>query len=193
MSIHLIETVQQNLGYSPLKKIDPNTQEVVTEKTSTVAHRFGQAAIPSILTAFYKYIQLDEGAESFLTDKYKNQWVNEIFGENNEAAIASIIAYKQDLNEDAVLKLNDIADEVVSVVLQQLAPVADFKSLRMFFRDQRNNILLYLPAELNMGELLNDETLDDKTNKMEGPISSLVRSIGSAFSTPVTQEEDLKK
>ena len=42
---------------------------------------------------------------------------------------------------------------------------------------------------LHMGELLHDNTLDDNTNKMEGPVSSLLKSIGSAFSTPVTGED----
>lgn len=51
------------------------------------------------------------------------------------------------------------------------------------------DILLYLLPILQMGVLLHDNTLDDKTNKMEGPISSLINSIGNAFSTPVTEEE----
>jgi hypothetical protein len=61
--------------------------------------------------------------------------------------------------------------------------------VKLFFSNQRNNILLYLPAELKMGELLHNDTLDDNTNKMEGPVSSLMQSIGSAFSNPVTGEE----
>ena len=46
-----------------------------------------------------------------------------------------------------------------------------------------------MPAALNMGELLHDNTLDDNTNKMEGPVSSLIQRIGSAFSTPVIGDE----
>ncbi len=190
MSIHLTEAVQQNLGYAPLKKIDPNTQVVIIEKGSPDEHSFGQAAIPSILTAFYKYIQLDEGATSFLQNKYTNEWVNQIFGEQSQTAVASIAAYTRDLNDDPFILMNRIADEVVAVVKQHLPPEADFKDVRMFFSNERNNILLYLPAELNMGGILDDETLDDRTNKMEGPISSLVQSIGAAFSTPDTQEKN---
>jgi len=40
-----------------------------------------------------------------------------------------------------------------------------------------------------MGVLLHDNTLDDNTNKMEGPVSSLINTIGNAFSKPVTEEE----
>jgi hypothetical protein len=37
--------------------------------------------------------------------------------------------------------------------------------------------------------MLHDNTLDDNTHKMEGPVSSLMQSIGTAFSTPFTAEE----
>jgi hypothetical protein len=48
---------------------------------------------------------------------------------------------------------------------------------------------MYLPAALQIGVLLNDDTLDDATNKMEGPISSLMQKIGAAFSNPATAED----
>jgi hypothetical protein len=75
------------------------------------------------------------------------------------------------------------------VAKENLAADAGIKEVKLFFSDQRNNILLYLPAELRMGELLHDNTLDDNTNKMEGPISSLMQSIGTAFSNPITGDE----
>jgi hypothetical protein len=85
--------------------------------------------------------------------------------------------------------MNAIANEAVKVVKENLPAEAGIKEVKVFFNDQRNHILLYLPAALNMGELLHDNTLDDNTNKMEGPISSLIKNIGSAFSNPVTAEE----
>ena len=47
---------------------------------------------------------------------------------------------------------------------------------------QRNNILPYLPAALQTGKLLNENTLDDRTNKMKGPVSNFVHSIESMLS-----------
>lgn len=188
MSIHLTETVQQNLGYAPLKKIDPNTQEVTVKNDSPDEHSFAQAAIPAILTAFYKYIQADEGASSFLQNRYSNEWVNHIFGDQSGAAVASISAYTHDVNADPVIMMNRIADEVVAVTKQHLPADAAVKDVKLFFSNERSNILLYLPAELNMGGLLDDEMLDDQTNKMEGPVSSLLQSIGTVFSKPATAE-----
>ena len=190
MPIHLAETVQQSLGYVPLKKIDPNTQEVTVKDGVPDKHSFAQAAIPSILTAFYKYIQTDEGAASFLQNKYHNEWVDHIFGDQSQEAIASIATYTNELKGDPVLLMNLIAEEVVTEVKKYLQEEADFKDLRLFFSNEKNNILLYLPAELNMGGLLDDETLDDQTNKMEGPISSLIQNIGTVFSTPDTAKKN---
>ena len=190
MPIHLAETVQQSLGYAPLKKIDPNTQEVTVKDGVPDKNSFAQAAIPSILTAFYKYIQTDEGAASFLQNKYPNEWVDHIFGDQSQEAITSIATYTNELKGDPVLLMNQIAEEVVTEVKKYLQEEADFKDLRLFFSNEKNNILLYLPAELNMGGLLDDETLDDQTNKMEGPISSLIQNIGTVFSTPDTAKNN---
>jgi hypothetical protein len=88
--------------------------------------------------------------------------------------------------------MNVIATETIAAMKEQLDANADIKAVKTFFLNQRNNILPYLPTELNLGELLEDNTIDDNTNKMEGPISSLMNSIGSAFSNPVT-EEDVKR
>ena len=35
---------------------------------------------------------------------------------------------------------------------------------------------------MNLGDVLNDETLDDKTNKMEGPISNMMHKIENNMS-----------
>ena len=189
MSVNLIKIIQENLGFSPLHKIDPATGQPVTDKDEVVAYKFSQAAIPAVLTGMYRYVQTDEGAADFLNIKNSNDWIGKIFDDNRKEAVQTISAYALQSNEDPVAKMNAIANETVKVVKENLAADAGIIEVKNFFNDQRNNILLYLPAELKMGELLHDNTLDDNTNKMEGPISSLMQSIGSAFSKPVTGDE----
>jgi len=87
------------------------------------------------------------------------------------------------------LKLNEIAEEAVKTTKENLPANAGIKEVKFFYSEQINTILLYLPAELQMGSLLNDDTLDDNTHKMEGPVSGLIRSIGAVFSSPVTEAE----
>lgn len=189
MSVNLIKTIQENLGYPPLHKIDPATEQPVTDKDEVVTNKFSQAAIPAVLTGLYRYVQTDEGAAEFLNIKTSDNWIAKIFDDNRKEAVQTISAYAQQSNEDPVAKMNGIANEAVKVTKENLSADAGIKEVKDFFSDQRNNILLYLPAELKMGEILHDNTLDDNTNKMEGPISSLMQSIGAAFSKPVTGDE----
>ena len=191
MSINLLETVQQNLGYPPLQKIDPNTQQVPAGEAKAAEDKFSQAAIPAVLTGLFNYVQSDEGATEFLKGDNTTNWLAKIFDDKRKEAIQAISDYAKQSNADPVAKMNEIANEVIQVVKQNLPVPADIKAVKLFFSNQKNNILLYLPATLNMGELLHDNSLDDNTNKMEGPISSLMQSIGSAFSKPVT-DDDIK-
>lgn len=193
MSVNLIKTIQENLGFPPLEKADPNTQQPVAGKDGIVTINFSQAAIPAVCTALYRFVQTDEGASDVLNIKNSDNWVAKIFDDNRKEAIQKIAAYAQHSNEDAVAKMNDIANEAVKIAKEHLPDNAGVKEVKDFFSSQVKDILLYLPAELKMGELLHDNTLDDNTNKMEGPISSLMQSIGSAFSKPVTGEEIKEK
>jgi hypothetical protein len=192
MSINLLETIQQNLGYPALQKIDPNTQQVVADDKTPDEDKFSQAAIPAVLTGLYKSVQSDEGATAFLRGDNSTNWVSKIFDDNKKEAVQTISSYAKQSNEDPIAKMNAIANEAVKVVKENLPAEATAKEVKTFFGNQKNTILLYLPAALNMGELLHDTTLDDKTNKMEGPISSLVQNIGNAFSSPIADEETKK-
>jgi hypothetical protein len=189
MSINLLETVQQNLGYPALQKIDPNTELVEENDKTPDEDTFSQAAIPAVLTGFYKYVQTDEGAAEFLRGNTSVNWIEKIFDDNRKEAIQKISAYAHQSNQDPVAKMNTIANEAVKVVKENLPIDAEIKDVKLFFANQKNNILLFLPTVLNMGELLHDGTLDDNTNKMQGPVSGLIESIGAVFSTPSTAEE----
>ncbi len=192
MSLDLLETLQKNLGYPMLQKIDPNTQQMVLDDATPDEDKFSQAAIPAVLTGLYSYVQSDAGAAEFLQSDETTQWLPKIFNESKQEAVQKISAYAKQSNADPVVKINAIAHEAVKLVKENLPPDATLADVKLFMNTQKQNILLYLPASLNMGELLNDNTLDDATNKMEGPISSLMQSIGSAFSNTTT-DTDVKK
>lgn len=193
MSINLSETVQQNLGYPALQKIDPNTQAVHQDENSGDENKFGQSAIPAVLTAMYTYVQTDEGATDILETDNSADWVNKLFDNNGKEAVDKIAAYSNEPAEAAVYKMNAIAKEAVKVVKAQLTADSTILDVKVILADQKNTTLLYLPAALNMGALLHYGSLDDNTNKMEGPVSSLMQSIGAAFSGPVTEEEIKKQ
>ncbi len=58
---------------------------------------------------------------------------------------------------------NTIAEEVVRVVKEKLPPNAAEQDVKAFFHHEKNNILTYLPPELQMGKLLDNDALDDET------------------------------
>jgi hypothetical protein len=194
MALDLLQTVQQNLNFPPLQKIDPNTQEVKLDSNTPNEHRFSQAAIPAILTGLYAYSAKDENAETILRGDLSSDWVSKIFGNRKQEVIEKISQYsfygREELSGG---KLNDIATEAVRVTRDQMKPGATIKEVKDFLSAQTTNLLPYLPAALHMGELVNEEALDDNTNKMEGPVSSLMHKIGSAFSKPTNEEEVSEK
>ncbi len=193
MSLQLLQTVQQNLGYPALQKVDPNTKEILEDTSTPDEDKFSQAAIPAVLTGMYKYAQTDEGANEILTSIGDEQWISKIFDENKKEAIQIISSYSKQSNEDPLVKMNAIAAEAVRLIREHVGENGTIINVKDNFVNQKNDILLYLLPILKMGDLLHDNTLDDGTNKMEGPISSLMHSIGSVFTNPTTQEELQKK
>src|SRR5687767_846778 len=93
MSVNLLETVQNNLHYPPLKKIDPNTREVKKEDGHQIQDRFSQAAIPAVLTGLYSYSGTDEGAGHILRGDLSSNWVSEIFGNESSQIVEQLADY----------------------------------------------------------------------------------------------------
>ena len=55
--MNIIETIQKNLGFTPLKKIDPNTQETVGRTAVLGNSALAQAGIPAILIGIYNRLE----------------------------------------------------------------------------------------------------------------------------------------
>lgn len=184
MSVNILEKIQQNLGYPKIQNIDPTTQKVTANED-----KFSQAAIPAVLTGLYRYAQKDEGAEEVLQVVTSTAWLNKIFEADKDAVVQTIADYSQLSFEDTQTEMIKIANEAVKVIKENLSSNAGIKEVKVLLLNQRDNILTHLLPALNMGRYLHDDTLDDVTNKMEGPVSSLIKNIGSAFSNPVTGDE----
>lgn len=188
MSLNILDAVQQNLGYPPLQKIDTRTDKIKENDDTPDEFKFSQSAIPAVLTALYRFVQTDQGALDILQKDITTDWVDIIFKDNSREAIETIVSYARLSKESSISKMNAIAGEAVKIVRDELKSDAGIKEVKQYFSHQKNHILLYLLPVLQMGNLLNDNSLDDKTNKMEGPVSSFINSIGSVFSTPESEE-----
>jgi hypothetical protein len=192
----LLESVQRNLGYEPLKKVDPNIQEVKTGRDTTPEQKLAQAAIPAVLAGLIKYSDSNEGINIMrLENAY---WLNVIFREKESEVIQKVAEYSGATTEQTSNTMKKIADVSAGVVRENVrksfdavkkitdvpmgankkdATSDEAEKLRSYMNSQRHSILNHLPAALNMGYLLNEEGFDDRTNKMEGPVSSFLHKI----------------
>jgi hypothetical protein len=191
VSVNLLEIIQSQLGYPELQKMDPNKQAVVTEHNIPYEHRFSQAAIPGILTALYMYSRTDDGAENILNGTSTVLWTDVIFGNRKKEVLQKIADYSSYSKENAEIKMNRIAIYAVKTIQTNLPPEASIRDVKKILADQSAHVLLYIPADLQMGEILNEGTLDDPTNKMEGPVSNMMHAIGNQFSNNGVNKEDI--
>ena len=190
MPFNLLKTVQQNLGYPELKKVDPNTQEVVFERNVSDEAKLGQAAIPAVLTGIYRYIETDKGTQAITSKDGSVNWIEEIFGDATTELITKIADYSDCSYDVSNTKANEIANEAVRLIKEHINSPGNILNVKDFMLTQRNNILPYLPAALQTGKLLNESTLDDRTNKMTGPVSSFMHGMETIFTPGNTNTKE---
>jgi hypothetical protein len=176
MATDLIEQIRNELGYKPLPKIDPNTQEPVSNETPDI----GNAAIPAVLAGFYKGTRSEEAADKLINTSDENI-LHELFCEHTEEVTLAVANYARVSPETAQNEMQKIIYAVKSLLQKDLKEMKG-TTVMTFFTTQRSNILKHLPVELHMGELINDPAMDDRTNKMEGPMSGFMHTIEQIFS-----------
>ena len=182
MATNIIEAIQMNLGYAGLQKIDPNLQDTPFKTDHSAIEKLGQGAIPAVLTAIYKLTRTPEGCRALLVGDSAQDWLNVIYGNREKEAVEKVAQYAVVTENQAESHMENIADEAVKIIRSSAGNPPHPDGVRNYMNSQRHNILVYLPAALNMGDVLNDESLDDKTNKMEGPVSNFMHKIENTLS-----------
>lgn len=182
MANNLVETIQKNLGLPALEKIDPNTQEIKNKSLRSSRERLSQAAIPAVLTALYKFTRTDEGCKAIISNEANPDWLGTFFEGKEKTAVDKVALYADSSGEEAESIMEDIADESVATVKNSSKSKLTVAQVRTFMYLQRHNILVCLPPAMQMGDLLNDEALDDRTNKMEGPVSGFMHRVENILS-----------
>ena len=173
MDSNIIEAIQTNLGYKPLKKVDPNMQEIKESYKSPVEEKLPQAAIPAVLAAMIKYSDGTEGINLFADNE---DWLKTIYGDKEEEAVKKVADYAGVGPDEAKQHMGRIAVEAVKIAKESVKP-HDAEKLRSFMNSQRHSVLSHLPAAMKIGDVVNEETFDDRTNKMEGPVSGFLHRI----------------
>ena len=190
MAINLVEAIQQNLDLPALQKIDPNTQEVKKPENVSAADYLGQAAIPAVLLGLYKFSGNKEGNAAIVNGSLSDNLLGRIFGNAKEEVVQRVAEYTGNTNEYTDQNMELIAGEAIQLINENISGQTSDEAVRTFLIDQRNNILVYLPAELQIGKVLHDNTIDDRTNKMEGPISSHMHWLEKFFPSTDRKKEE---
>lgn len=184
MNANIVETIQKNLDYPPLKKVDPNIQEVKEQAiTPTIlSESFSQAAIPATLTGLFILVHSNEGLAT-VTNNSSTNWIETIFGNHSEEIVKRVANYSGADPGLARKEMEKIAVEAVRLANGGEGKIINKQEVKSFFVNQRNTILSYLPAVMNLGDILKNDALDDRTNKMHGPFSDHMHFMEKFFST----------
>ncbi len=179
--MNIIETIQKNLGFETLKKIDPNTQETTGVENPMGNTAIAQAGIPAILIGIYN--KLEESPDINALDSKQANLIESIFGKSAPTVVQQIDHYAKFKDKHSEQQLEHIAQESVRVVKESVGGNTDEKSVRNFVSKNKPEALLYLPPSLDLGSILKNNNMDDRASKMEGPVSSFMRNVEKAFNT----------
>jgi len=182
MMTNIVEIVQNDLGFPAIEKVDPNSQETRAREHKSSRDKLAQSAIPAVLAGFFNLTRSDSGCHHILNGGDHENWLDTFFGDKKDKAVEKISHYAGISMTDAAINMEDIARDTVLVIHETIGEKPTIEKLKSYMSGQRHHILVYLPAALQLGYLLNDNAMDDRTNKMEGPISSMMHSIENKLS-----------
>ncbi len=180
--MNLPQQLQEYLKYPALQIIDANTGLPADGKAFDA---LGQSVLITFLAGLYKATRIKENAVVLSSQTNATQLINTIF--NNEGEVLHTIAgYTNEPINIVKVKLAEVSHSYITF-LQENATADETKKegyLQNMMTGQRSEILKYVPGGLKLGDLLNDPSLEDNTNKMQGPISTLMHKIENVFSAP---------
>jgi hypothetical protein len=190
MAINIIEAIRQKLGVPELQKIDPNTQEVKKPENISFEDYLWQAAIPTVLLGLYKFSGDKTNNAAIVNGSLSSNLLTTIFDGKKEKVVEKVATYTGNTSDYAAEKMEQIAEKALQVIKESISGKTTDGAVRNFLIDQRNNILPYLPAELQIGTVLGDDTIDDRSNKMEGPISNHMHWLEKFFPSTDRKKEE---
>ena len=193
MSINLLEELRNHLNLPPLKKVDPNTQQVELKTDKEREFRLMQAIAPAAVAGLYDCARSEAGLKFLTGTSSTPDWLNLFFGKNAPEVKRNIENYTNNSPESVQTHFNSVSAELVKIIRENAGNKDRAASIRHIAGAQRDLFLPYLPAELRIGILLEDATMDDRMNKMEGPVSTFMHKMETVFTGQESKESADKK
>lgn len=148
-----------------IEKIDVNDPDLHQTIHPGKAEALAQAAIPSVLIGALIYLAKQQEPSAYVPG------MDTVFAQKSPEIVQAIAQYAHTSDDEAgayiskaIAALNQIAAED-----HRGEGPAFMKALE----NQQSDILKYLPSDLNLGATLGLNLIDDRTHKMEGPLSSI--------------------
>lgn len=190
MANTFMEEVQQALGIPPLQRVNPNTQDVDHTAAGTgAATLLQQAVVAAVLTAMYKLSRSNDGAEAILRENSSTNWVRLLYPAQTDVLVSRIAAYAAASPNSIEAEISSVASRIAEMAGRNAAQPLSADTISTYFKTNRNEILHILPAPLQLGSLLEDDTIDDSTHKMDGPVSGMMHAIEKVFSGTKSEPE----
>ncbi len=178
--MNLSQDLQEFLHYPVLQKMDSTTGHPENEDQYDIT---SQSVLILFLSALYKATRTKEAAEEINKQQNAEELLHIIF-KNKAEVITAVAEFTNNAEGFINIKLDEVAAGYLYVINQSnyVTELKNDNYLEDLLSSERIKILPCLPPGLNTGKLLGDESIDDNTNKMEGPVSSLMSKIEGVFS-----------
>src|SRR5687767_15145364 len=116
MITNIVEAVQKNLGYPPLQKVDPNSQEVKDIADRSSGEKLAQSAITAVLAGLVKFTRSDNGANYIFSDNTRQNWLELIYEGKQSEAVDKVAHYSNTSAQEAENHMQKIASEAVKLI-----------------------------------------------------------------------------
>ncbi|HMH20390.1 MAG TPA: hypothetical protein VK563_01380 [Puia sp.] len=198
MNFNIVTAVQERMGLTAFRKIDPNDASNTAALSDDKGY-YEQSAALAVLAGLYRYGSDPEGALA-LTQPDRDTLLSTIL-HGRESRIARTVSsigahsYESTLNfmKRVAVNAQDILHEqalgnnaggaAAGSNVVNPAVNNETSTIQHILVSQRHNILTYLPPEMQVGKVLKDNAMDDRTNKMEGPVSDLMHFFENIFAS----------
>lgn len=180
--MHIVQIVQKNLGFGSLEKIDPNTQQTAGKDQLLGNNALAQAAIPAILLGIFNRLEQNPDPELLFAESPLSI-IDRIFDRSADVVVKQIVEYSKNQDKNSKQELEHIASESLRVIQENLGVSPSESHVRSFVANHKRDTLMYLPPSLKLGSIMQNNNLDDRIGKMEGPVSSFIRKVESTFNS----------
>ena len=163
---NLIESVQRHLAFARLEKENPNQQKDDPHCNKHHPEKLDQACVSAVLAGIYQFTREEKEAAMLLLPKMNRTWLEVIFHKYPAKLESKIVDYTQCAANIIRQHLYAVAQKAVIEIKSAIGPEATGREVKSYLTSQRMAILTRLPAELEVGSLLHNTTLDDATTEL---------------------------